>query len=482
MCGIAGHYCFGDARPTVGMCQGLLVAQEARGRSAAGVAFRTSESNVQIIKRAGPASVFARNVMTGQDWTDLAASPIALLHARATTQGPERDNENNHPVEGGRWLVTHNGMVTNDDDLIAHYGVERPAAVDTVAINLALSQGTTVEESLAHLSTLGGSATFAAWNLDRPGELILARINGPLLSLHHDARTRILYWSSDAQGIYRSARPGLGTLNFTNISALPQNSALVLYPDGRAARWEVARNPFFRSRARVEVVAGKSGAQDSKLPISGSRETTATNVDTRPVPITRDPRAISLARAAARQVLSPGRLQVSETTPVLDLVAAKALVQWLVGGGQAIFPVKTGIALPKDDYIKLGKPFPDFTAGRANLVMTPPAIPFKMNTPYGTWTQEEEKPLTFKGAKRVKPWWQRQVNDPLGVEVKLPANVELGEHLEGTYPLEPIELVSDGVHFTVFMCPWCGVMTKSEVWTRWNLQCQWCRVRSYRRK
>lgn len=478
MCGIAGHFSFGDSRPAVPVCQGLLVGQEVRGRSAAGVAYQTEARPFNVIKRAGSASVFARRDMTDTNWQDLAASPWALMHARATTQGTERHNENNHPVVAGGWLVTHNGQVANDDSLIAHYGIERPAEVDTVAINLVLSQGQTAEESLAHLATLGGSATFAAWAEARPDEVILARVNGPLLYLHH-SREGILYWSSDNAAIFRSSRRGIGGLNFTNITALPQNTALVMNRNGRVARYGVARAPFFRPKPRVHVVAGPVHTASTPT-ASTPTPSTSGGVDTRPGTLSVIEGGKTYRSEAVRRALAR-RQSIVEMAGTVDGEAQKKLSDWIIAGTEPIFPVRVGVVIPKADYIRLNKPYPDFSMGHTNLVLDPPPMDFTMLTPYGTWVQKGES-FEFKGAKRVKPWWARSVNTPLGVEVVLPASVELQEALEGTMALEPVELVSNGIHIHVGMCPWCGILSRLDKWFRWGIRCGWCHIRSYRKE
>lgn len=485
MCGIAGHFSFNDVRPGVNVCQGLLVGQEIRGRSAAGVAYQTDAATIQVIKQANSAGVFARRNMTEANWAALAASPWALMHARATTQGTEQHNENNHPVVANGYLVTHNGQVSNDDDLFAHYEVERVAEVDTVAINTVLSQGATLEESLAHLSTLAGSATFAAWTETRPDQVILARINGPMLYLHHSA-DGILYWSSDNSAIFRSSRMGPGGLHFTNITALPQNTALVLNRNGHVARFEVARSPFFRPKVRKPVVAGDGNTDSNREPSAtgGSNPTPAPTGGDKPVALAvieggKSYQSEAVRRALARQRRKSLVFRDGERSGVVDVAAQQRLTQWFIAGIPPIFPVETGVIVSSEDYLQLKRPFPDFTTGHIHLMDDPPTTNFKILTPYGSWTQQGATIREFKGAKRVRPYWEREIETPLGIRLEFPASVELQETLEGTMALERVELVSHGVHYAMLMCPWCGVITRINKWLRWGTQCAWCRVRSY---
>lgn len=459
MCGIAGHFCFSDARPQVDTIRDLLVAQEARGRSAAGVGYANTHG-MRIIKGPVTASTLAHSIDKSGEWDDIVKSPYSLLHARATTKGSESHNENNHPVQYKSWCVVHNGHVANDDDLAAQYGGDRGAEVDTVAIAMALAQGSTIEESLSHLSALAGAATFAAYNTEGDGEVILARLNGPPAFLHLDARNRILYWSSDNTGIFGTALAGVGGLAYTNVSLLPDRAALVLSPNGRVARFEVPRRPFFRPKL-PRPVASTQGSSDGRT-TAGTRES-----------------GVSAIRRSLGRIR--GSLQQTEPATV-DQVESTRFYEWLREPMlHSVFrPSGELQAESREDYVRLGKPEPDFSEGRAVLSYgMPPLEDFVLRSAYGTWKKKDGY-LEFKPAKRLRGYFNVEVAGPLGMEVKLPADIALQEALEGTMRMENVQLQYQGITTHVALCPWCGIMATTGSWTESGGVCKWCRVKSFR--
>ena len=62
-----------------------------------------------------------------------------MLHTRFTTQGSTSNNINNHPVVSQGMIVTHNGVLSNDSDVLARLGVTPLGEVDTEAINAGLA-------------------------------------------------------------------------------------------------------------------------------------------------------------------------------------------------------------------------------------------------------------------------------------------------------------------------------------------------------
>lgn len=246
MCGIAGWFCWGAKRPPLGMAKALLLANETRGRSAAGLAYR-DEGNIMVRKGPGPASELI-SYQPAEFWEKVAASPIALLHARATTKGSEKENQNNHPVNGFGWTVVHNGMVHNDDDLWGYYADKRKrfAEVDTSAIPLVLSLGEDYESSLTHLTLLSGSISSAMWSAKHPDRVALVRLGGNPVYMFADQRNQILYWSSAAIAGRVMPSVALDAMRLLTWASLPEGKLLVLKP-GSAFTSEiftVERSPF----------------------------------------------------------------------------------------------------------------------------------------------------------------------------------------------------------------------------------------------
>lgn len=483
MCGLAGQFCFGDARTAPGVLRHMLAAQEIRGKDSAGVAYLRN-NEIMVAKKAVAPKDFIEHTLSSKTWTEIAASPVVLLHARHATQGIAAHNENNHPVLAADWVVTHNGHVTNDYDLIQYYGMtkERPAAVDTVAINLALAQGETIEESLSHVSLIDGKATFLAWHVHRPKEILLARINGPALYLHR-SKDKILYWSSDTDGLQKTAKPELGNVEFINVATLPQNTAFLLTPTG-VRQYDLAVRPFRLPKPLPKPVTYKNKKETTEpsgplvtnfkpglvvLPDSGSQKTTT---------------ALSIVG-----VSEPGRLPIAskaqDLTKVMDrwLNHNKGFTTTTTESGTDInynFTILTKQESIKchEDYKALAKPAPQFEAGMLGIVGFPPLTAATFKTPYGTWLVTPNN-RWFRGAKRVKSFWLEQITLPTGYDVVLPAYPALREKLHDSKKLEIIRLYSkDDEGQLCLMCPWCGIISKIMTWKDWGYTCTWCWVKS----
>jgi len=64
-----------------------------------------------------------------------------MFHARFTTQGSTKNNFNNHPIVRDGIILTHNGVITNDDLPFQEFGKSRIGEVDTESLNVALRYG-----------------------------------------------------------------------------------------------------------------------------------------------------------------------------------------------------------------------------------------------------------------------------------------------------------------------------------------------------
>ena len=56
----------------------------------------------------------------------------ALIHVRDFTKGHPEIAANNHPIRHGTVVGIHNGIIENDDELLARYGIERAEPQMTV--------------------------------------------------------------------------------------------------------------------------------------------------------------------------------------------------------------------------------------------------------------------------------------------------------------------------------------------------------------
>ena len=136
MCGIAGIYA-GSQPVNLQEVEAVWVAIADRGTHAAGFAFRWADSDSDIVfKRASSSrELVKQKVFSKKVGGNLA---YALLHTRFTTQGSTANNGNNHPIVGHDIILTHNGVISNDDLIFRELNVNRLHQVDTECINAGL--------------------------------------------------------------------------------------------------------------------------------------------------------------------------------------------------------------------------------------------------------------------------------------------------------------------------------------------------------
>ena len=135
MCGIGGIYSYG-AQVDSGALSVLWSEMAERGEHACGFAVKWSnDDDLQVVKQQGSS---LDNLHQLGNFCASPATQFVMLHTRFTTQGSAENNGNNHPVLGHGMVVTHNGVLYNDDKIFKSLGVQRKHDVDTEAINGAL--------------------------------------------------------------------------------------------------------------------------------------------------------------------------------------------------------------------------------------------------------------------------------------------------------------------------------------------------------
>ncbi|HVU79198.1 MAG TPA: hypothetical protein VHC67_16595 [Gaiellaceae bacterium] len=133
MCGIAGYSLRSrsDADRTLA-AQALLAAIAERGADAVGYAYRGPEDTyATVVKQRTPASKLLERVAVPEQANQL------LVHVRDYTKGHPSIAANNHPVRHGPVVGIHNGIITNDDELLAPHSCARAEprmTVDSEAI------------------------------------------------------------------------------------------------------------------------------------------------------------------------------------------------------------------------------------------------------------------------------------------------------------------------------------------------------------
>src|SRR5205814_9906469 len=171
MCGIAGYSL--SSRSSVDRtlaAQALLAGIADRGADAVGYAYRGGHEEYPVVtKQRTPASLLLDRIRVPDHATEL------LVHVRDYTKGHPSIPANNHPVRHGPVVGVHNGIIVNDDEILAEFDCARAEpsmTVDSEAI-LALAAHSRAD-SHAFEQLRGAMAT--AWFDERsPDVLYLAR-------------------------------------------------------------------------------------------------------------------------------------------------------------------------------------------------------------------------------------------------------------------------------------------------------------------
>src|SRR3954467_12813830 len=133
MCGIAGYSLRSRSNVERTLAtQSLLAAIAERGADAVGYAYRApGDTYATVVKQRTPASQLLDRVSVPESANQL------LVHVRDYTKGHPSIAANNHPVRHGPVIGIHNGIITNDDEILAAHACARSKprmTVDSEAI------------------------------------------------------------------------------------------------------------------------------------------------------------------------------------------------------------------------------------------------------------------------------------------------------------------------------------------------------------
>src|SRR2546421_3212206 len=171
MCGIAGYSL--SARSGVDRtlaAQSLLAGIADRGADAVGYAHRGPDDAYAVVtKQRTPASLLLDRIDVPQSATEL------LVHVRDYTKGHPSIAANNHPVRHGPVVGIHNGIITNDDELLERHGCARAEPQMTVDSEAIFAVAAHSRSDARALEALEG-AMAAAWLDERDADVLhLAR-------------------------------------------------------------------------------------------------------------------------------------------------------------------------------------------------------------------------------------------------------------------------------------------------------------------
>lgn len=194
MCGIAGFSL--DPESSVDRtlaAQALLAGIAERGADAVGYAHRSAGGGTRVTKLRGGASALLDELAVP------AKTSQALIHVRDFTKGHPDIAANNHPIRHGTVVGVHNGIVSNDDELLARYRIERAEPQMTVDSEAIFALMELREHDPRALSELRG-AMAAAWLDDRDAAtMYLAR--GRLRPLWLASAGGSLYFASTRRAL-----------------------------------------------------------------------------------------------------------------------------------------------------------------------------------------------------------------------------------------------------------------------------------------
>jgi len=139
MCGIGGFYNCSGARTPVSQAMSMWMDLADRGRQASGFALVGTNGLYQVHKSAISSVNFAAKVSSAIPKQNVRTM---LFHTRYATKGATEENGNNHPITSHDIVMTHNGVLYNDDFVFTDLNVERENEVDSEAINAALRYST----------------------------------------------------------------------------------------------------------------------------------------------------------------------------------------------------------------------------------------------------------------------------------------------------------------------------------------------------
>jgi glucosamine 6-phosphate synthetase-like amidotransferase/phosphosugar isomerase protein len=170
MCGIAGYSLTSETKLERTLAaQALLAGIAERGADAVGYAHRSPGRPIQVHKQRTGASELLDEIVVPARATE------ALIHVRDYTKGHPTIAANNHPIRHGPVVGIHNGIIFNDDELLAEHDCARAEPGMTVDSEAIFALAAHSRGSAASLAELRGSMATAWLDERHPGEVFVAR-------------------------------------------------------------------------------------------------------------------------------------------------------------------------------------------------------------------------------------------------------------------------------------------------------------------
>ena len=216
MCGIAGiRKMEGGHAIMEWQIDTLLTSLEYRGLDASGVALQQASGEIAVYKDNKPAWSFVKldgfkKFLKEQLREDTLT---VLCHTRKATKGSPFQNKNNQQMCSGLCAVTHNGGISNDDELFREYKLERGAETDSDILRAIIDAHGITKKVVEKLAKVSGTVAAAAIHPKYPGKVLLLRSGNPLV-IGSSQKFGHLIWASDKRSIYRVSKPWVNRWNF----------------------------------------------------------------------------------------------------------------------------------------------------------------------------------------------------------------------------------------------------------------------------
>jgi glucosamine 6-phosphate synthetase-like amidotransferase/phosphosugar isomerase protein len=169
MCGIGGYSLSrrsGIDRTLA--AQALLAGIADRGADAVGYAYRGGHDTYPVVtKQRTAASRLLERIGVPEHATEL------LIHVRDYTKGHPSIPANNHPVRHGPVVGIHNGIIVNDDELLAPHSCARAEPSMTVDSEAIFALAAHSQNDPRELEAIAGSMA-TAWLDQREPETVFA--------------------------------------------------------------------------------------------------------------------------------------------------------------------------------------------------------------------------------------------------------------------------------------------------------------------
>jgi len=215
VCGILGFVSDKPSTKNYTLLGNLLYISSSRGTDATGIAVIGTKS--RVVKEDIPADKFIKKHYMGLQ-KEISKSRVVLGHTRLATQGHQRDNNNNHPIIGPKYIMVHNGTCSSMDR-IKNYPYKGTVDSEILLSHVeakGLSKG---------LEALKGSAAVAIVGEQEQNTVYLWRHNNPLWVAYDSTEKTVFFGSTE-----EILREGLANvLNFFSSFSMRQLPEDILY-------------------------------------------------------------------------------------------------------------------------------------------------------------------------------------------------------------------------------------------------------------